>query len=125
MSRELRAMADYRKALGAVQSIMPQATNAIEDFKKSFPARLEEIARGKERVDPWLCSRKSGLPTRRASAEEQDHPTLGQARNASLSAERPAHRLDLYLRRDLSEEGKAVGLILPKCNTEAMQLRSG
>src|SRR5271165_3319197 len=35
--------------------------------------------------------------------EEQDHPALGQAGNAALGPERPAHRLDLHLRRDLPE----------------------
>ena len=41
---------DYRK-LSARSRHHAQATNAIEDFKKSFPARLEEIAREKN-VDP-------------------------------------------------------------------------
>src|SRR5271165_5641187 len=43
---------------------------------------------------------------RRRSArrtEEQDHPPLGQAGNAALGPERPAHRLDLHLRRNLPE----------------------
>ena len=102
MSRELRAM-DYRK-LSARSRHHAQATNAIEDFKKaSRPAWRK--SRGKR--TSILALLKSGLPTRRASARRtKDHPTLGQARNASLSAERPAHRLDLYLRRDLSERGQ-------------------
>ena len=48
---------------------------------------------------------------------------LGQARLSPLRAERPAHRLDLPLRRDLPKEGKGVGLVLPVCNSEAMNLR--
>ena len=40
-----------------------------------------------------------------------------------LSAERPAHRSSTYIFGAICpKEGKAVGLILPKCNTEAMQL---
>ena len=79
MSRELRAM-DYRK-LSARSRHHAQATNAIEDFK-SFPARLEEIARGKRTsilalLKSLVCRRGARRP------EEQDHPTLGQARNAS------------------------------------------
>jgi hypothetical protein len=35
--------------------------------------------------------------------EEQDHPPLGKAWDEALGAERPAHRLDLHLRRDLPE----------------------
>jgi hypothetical protein len=41
--------------------------------------------------------------------EEQDHAALGQARNAPLRGARPAHRLDLHLRRDLPEGGQRRG----------------
>ena len=39
-------------------------------------------------------------------AEEQDHPALGAARHAALSAARPAHRLGLHLRGDLPGQGQ-------------------
>ena len=34
---------------------------------------------------------------------KRDHPPLGQARQSSVGAIRPAHRLDLHLRRHLSQ----------------------
>jgi hypothetical protein len=45
LSRELRALG-YRK-LSARPRHHAQAAGAIEDFKKSFPARLEEVAQHK------------------------------------------------------------------------------
>ena len=48
--------------------------------------------------------------------EEQDHSSLGEAWQSSVSAVRPADRIHLYIRRHLPKEGKAVGLILPWCN---------
>ena len=123
MSRELRAM-DYRK-LSARSRHHAQATNAIEDFKKASPARLEEITAREKNVDPGsievlVCRRGARRP------EEQDHPTLGQARNASLSAERPAHCASTYIFGAICpKEGKAVGLILPKCNTGSDAVASG
>ena len=56
--------------------------------------------------------------------------TLGQTRHPAFGATRSAHRLSLYIRRDLSPRGqkpapaKAGGaaLVLPRCNTAAMNL---
>lgn len=42
--------------------------------------------------------------------------------HTTLGAARPAHGVDVYLRRYLPQDGKAAGLILPWCNTQAMNL---
>src|SRR5271165_2632476 len=69
---------------------------------------MEEIAREKSidpsAIDMWFAdvprqARDEGA----RRTEEQDHPALGQAGNAALGPERPAHRLDLHLRRNLPE----------------------
>jgi transposase len=54
--------------------------------------------------------------------EEQDHATLGAAWNAAFGAARPANRLHLHLRCDLPEGRKGAALVLPACNTGAMNL---
>src|SRR5277367_4561930 len=54
--------------------------------------------------------------------EEQDHPPLGQ-RGTRPSAPCDQRTASTYIFGAICpKEGKAVGLILPKCNTEAMQL---
>ena len=47
---------------------------------------------------------------------------MGEARIEAERAERSAHRLDLYLRRHLPKQGKGAALVLPACNTFAMNL---
>ena len=76
LSRELRAMG-YRK-LSARPRHYAQAQGAIEDFKKASPLRLEEIAREGARL-----RHDRNLVRRRGSyrPEEQDHPSLGEARH--------------------------------------------
>jgi hypothetical protein len=54
--------------------------------------------------------------------EEQDHPPLGQARQPSLGALRPAQRSTYIFGAICPKQGKAVGLILPWCNTAMMNL---
>ena len=54
--------------------------------------------------------------------EEQDHTALGEARDTTIGAEGSADEIGLYLWRDLPEQGKAAGLVLPFCNTETMSL---
>jgi hypothetical protein len=89
LSRELRAMG-YRK-LSARPRHHAQAEGVIEDFKKvSLPACLPEGAR--QRQDRNLVR---GRGTYRP--EEQDHPSVGEARHASQCAPRSAHRLHLHL----------------------------
>ena len=57
--------------------------------------------------------------------EEQDRPTLGETRNASFRTERPAPASSQIFGAIRPKPGNAVGPILPKCNTEAMQLHLG
>src|SRR3954470_3006085 len=86
---------------------------------KSFPR-----APGRDRLREGHRSRPDrGLVRGRGPdrAEEQDHPALGTTRHAALGAKRSAHRFHLYLRRDLPQ-GKGAALVLPACNTEAMNL---
>ena len=45
---------------------------------------------------------------------------MGQTWHAPAGAPRPAHRMGLYLRRDLSREGEGPGLVMPWCDTDAM-----
>ena len=105
MSRELRAM-DYRK-LSARSRHHAQATNAIEDFKKASRPAWRKSLRGEKNVDPgsievWFCRRGAA-----SARKNKITRRWARRRNASLSAERPAHRLEsLYLRRDLSERGQ-------------------
>ena len=99
LSRELRAMG-YRK-LSARPRHHAQAEGAIEDFKKASP-RAWRQSRARRRVD---CRHDRNLVRGRSShrPEEQDHPPLGEARHPPERAARPAHRLDLHLRRRLPE----------------------
>src|SRR4051812_37400317 len=57
------------------------------------------------------CRRHGNLVRRRGShrPEEQDHPPLGQTRQPSFSALGSAHRVDLHLRRNLSQRGQGRG----------------
>ena len=47
---------------------------------------------------------------------------MGTARDQAFGAAGPALRVDLHLRRRLSPDGKGAALILPFCNTAAMNL---
>ena len=47
---------------------------------------------------------------------------MGQARLAPQRPERSANRFGLYLWRDLPRRAKARRLIMPRCDTEAMNL---
>ena len=58
----------------------------------------------------------------RIGQNEQDHPSLGKAGQPAVGAIGPAHRVDLHLGAICPKEGKAVGLILPWCNTAMMDL---
>ena len=81
--------------------------------------RLEELGREKcvapDTIEVWVVDARR--------PEEQDHPPLGQARRAPERSQRPASRLRLYLWRDLPKDGEGAALVLPRCNTEAMNLR--
>ena len=77
--------------------------------------------RARKELDPGssrslVCRRGARRP------EEQNPPTLGQARNASLSAERPAHRLDLTSSARSVRRGQGGRPDPRRSATRAMQL---
>ncbi|HEY6675687.1 MAG TPA: IS630 family transposase [Terrimicrobium sp.] len=118
LSRELRAMG-YRK-LSARPRHHAQAEGAIEDFKKKFPARLGEVAREKAidvgKIEIWF----------------QDEARIGQKnkitrrwakRGTRPSAPRDQRTASTYIFGAICPKlGKGAALILPSCNTEAMNL---
>ena len=95
LSRYLRLMG-YRK-LSARPRHHAQNAEAVADFKKppSTPGGNRR-ARCTGQADRGL------VPGRGADRpEEQDHPSLGEARQPSVRTVRPAHRIDIHLRRHL------------------------
>ncbi|MCJ7787216.1 MAG: IS630 family transposase [Methyloceanibacter sp.] len=118
LSRELRSMG-YRK-LSARPRHHAQAEGAIEDFKKNFPARLDEIACAKkvdsDKIEIWF----------------QDEARIGQKnkitrrwakRGTRPSAPRDQRTASTYIFGAVCpKQGKGAALILPACNTEAMNL---
>ena len=86
---------------------------------KSFPARLEEIGREKgvepAAIEVWFADEA------RIGQKKQDHPPLGHGARPSAPTDQ-RNRLGLYLRRDLPKRGKGAALIMPRCNTEALNL---
>lgn len=53
---------------------------------------------------------------------DQADPALGQARHQTLGTKGSAPILGLDFRRDLPLEGKAAGIVMPACNSEAMSM---
>src|SRR6202166_2878381 len=98
LSRVLRKMG-YRK-LSARPRHHAQAEGALRTLKKSSRAPGRDQPREGRR-----SRRHRGLVRRRGAhrPEEQDHPPLGQARNASERSQRSANRLRLYIRRNLPQ----------------------
>jgi hypothetical protein len=97
-----------------------QAEGAIEDFKKSFQPALDEIAREKAidvgKIEIWF----------------QDEARIGQKnkitrrwakRGTRPSAPRDQRTSSTYVFGAICpKQGKGAALILPLCNTEAMNL---
>ena len=117
VSRELRKMG-YRK-LSARPRHHAQCEGAIEDFKKTS-ARA------------WRRSRRKGVAARRhrdlvfrrspRRPEEQDHAALGQARLAPF-APKDQRTASTYIFGAISpKDGKGAALVLPQCDTYAMNL---
>src|SRR3954466_3915802 len=87
---------------------------------KSVPrAPGRERARQGERPRPDRGLVRGRGPDR---AEEQDHPALGTTGNAALGAARSAHRSTYIFGAICPGNGKGAALVLPACNTEAMNL---
>lgn len=118
LSRVLRAMG-YRK-LSARPRQHAQAAGAIEAFKSDFPTTLAEIAH-QHGVDPnnieiWFGDQ--------ARVGQKNKITRRWARRGTRpSAPHDQRTASTYIFGAICpEEGKAAGLILPWCNTEAMNL---
>src|SRR6266566_924189 len=118
LSRELRAMG-YRK-LSARPRHHAQAEGAIEDFKKNFPARLEAIARKKaldrDTIEIWFADE--------ARIGQKNKITRRWAKRGTRpSAPRDQRTASTYIFGAVCpKEGKGAALIMPACNTEAMNL---
>ena len=89
-------------------------------LQKNFPALLEEIADREAkgaRIEIWF-------QTRRASAKRTRSPAGGPSAAARPSrTARPADPLGLASFGAICpREGKAAGLVLPRCNSKAMSL---
>jgi hypothetical protein len=79
----------------------------------------------RDRVEGWRQPRGVRNLVRRRGphrSEEQDHASLGQARNEAIGPARSAHRLDLHLRRDLPRQRQGRRPRSALCNTQAMNL---
>ena len=117
LSRELRAMG-YRK-LSARPRHHEQAEGAIEDFK-SFPARLDEIGREKgvepAAIEVWFADE--------ARIGQKNKITRRWAkRGARPSAPTDQRTASAYIFGAICpKHGKGAALIMPRCNTEAMNL---
>jgi len=78
-------------------------TNWRVRFLKRFPRRA-----GRDQSEMYARHGHRNLVGRRSQnrAKEQDHAPLGTPRNPTVGPARPAHHVDLYLRRDLPEKGQ-------------------
>jgi hypothetical protein len=118
LSRELRAMG-YRK-LSARPRHHAQAEGAIDDFKKKFPARLDEVAREKAvdvgKIEIWFADE--------ARIGQKNKITRRWAKRGTRpSAPRDQRTASTYIFGAICpKQGKGAALILPACNTEAMNL---
>jgi hypothetical protein len=59
---------------------------------------------------------------RPALPADQTHPALGQAWYPPFSAEGSASVPGMDLRRDLPRRRKGAGIVMPRCNSEAMSM---
>ena len=117
LSRELRAMG-YRK-LSARPRHHEQAEGAIEDFK-SFLARLDEIGREKgvepAAIEVWFADE--------ARIGQKNKITRRWAKRGTRpSAPTDQRTASAYIFGAICpKHGKGAALIMPRCNTEAMNL---
>src|SRR4051812_39281326 len=116
LSRELRAM-DYRK-LSARPRHHAKSEAAVAAFKKTFPARLEEIAQavdGKP-IEIWFADE--------ARIGQKNKITRRWAKRGTRpSAPKDQRTASAYiLGRTCAADGKGAGLVMPRCPTEGMNL---
>ncbi|WP_262503632.1 IS630 family transposase [Sphingobium xenophagum] len=117
LGRELRAMG-YRK-LSARPRHRGQKSDDIADFKKGFVARLAQIRRRLPRGTPielwWQDEARVGQQTKltRRWAKRGTRP----------SAPKDQRRSSAWLFGAICPaEGKAAGIVMPRCNSEAMNM---
>ena len=120
LSRELRAMG-YRK-LSARPRHHAQAAGAIEDFKKSPRSPGRRIAREngvapERRVEVWFADEA------RVGQKNKITSPMGQARHAPERSQRSANGSPpISSARSGPKDGKGAALVMPRCDTEAMNL---
>src|SRR3984957_3572727 len=118
LSRELRAMG-YRK-LSARPRHHAQAAGAIEDFKKSLPERLAQIGREKgvepDAIEIWFADE--------ARVGQKNKITRRWAKRGTRpSAPKDQRTASAYIFGAICpRDGKGAALVMPRCDTEAMNL---
>src|SRR5262249_47874318 len=118
LSRELRAMG-YRK-LSARPRHHAQTQSADEDFKKAFPIAWKKSARARAPEGDRI---KFGSAEGPRMAKKKKPPRRGGRRGPRPSAPRDQRTASPYIFGAVCpKEGKGAALILPACNTEAMNL---
>ena len=116
LSRELRAMG-YRK-LSARPRHHAQAAGAVEAFKKTGLRQWRRSRAGVALIPPiW----RSGSATKPGSARRTRSPVAGQGVGPSAPSDQRTTSTYIF-GAICPREGKAVGLILPWCNTAMMNL---
>ena len=119
LSRELRAMVTASSRHDPRHHA--QAEGAIEDFKKPFPARLDKAYSEKVtdvgKIEIWFQDEARIGQMNKITRRWAKRGTRWPRARLGISA----NRIDLYLRCHLPETARAY-LILPFCNTEAMNL---
>ena len=116
LSRVLRTMG-YRK-LSARPRHQPRPKARSRILKKSPRPPGRNRTREGRRSWPIDLVRRRGADR----PEKQDHPPLGQARNAPERAKRPANASAYIFGAICPKEGKGAALVMPRCDTEAMTL---
>src|SRR5208282_6885268 len=114
MSRELRALG-YRRL-----SARPRHHAQAAGLQKKFPARLDEVARARgvapDEIEIWLADE--------ARIGQKNKITRRWAKRGSRPCAPSDQRTaSTYIFGAICpKEGKGVGLVLPLCNSEAMNL---
>ena len=113
---------------------MPRAEGAIADFKKNFPAALAEVRQGLPPGTPvelwWQEFAMEAAIGPRPMADARVGQKTGITRRWAKRGTRPAAPKDqrttsAYIFGAICPAqgkvaGKAAGLVMPQCNTEAM-----
>ena len=118
MLRKMDFIASSRKLALA---ITPRRKAQLRTCKKS-----SSRAPGRDQPREGHRSRRHRGLVRRRSAhrpEEQDYPPLGQARNASERSQTDQRTASAYIFGAICpKDGKGAALVLPRCDTEAMNM---